>query len=194
MLFRSVFVENSPVLTSRGLGRVLGDLATLGYDAQWDVISAADVGAKHLRERIWIVAYANGLREPQYAWRECECRLGLIERGKALAYAEGNDPRRLSERAQETISRFGIGSGDVAHTQCERCIQMEQSISCGTESKRPAGAPQYGSFARRRNGWPVEPGMGRVAHGVAHRVDRIKALGNGQVSRVAATAFDLLSR
>src|SRR4051812_43983099 len=39
---RFVFVENSPVLTSRGLGTVLGDLAALGYDARWGVLSAAD--------------------------------------------------------------------------------------------------------------------------------------------------------
>src|SRR5574343_1287064 len=62
---RFVFVENSPMLTSRGLGRVLGDLASLGYDAEWGCLSAADVGAHHVRERLWIVAHANGLRELQ---------------------------------------------------------------------------------------------------------------------------------
>ena len=55
---RFVFVENSPMLTSRGLGTVLGDLAALGFDAEWGVISAADTGAPHLRERIWIMAYS----------------------------------------------------------------------------------------------------------------------------------------
>jgi len=50
------FVENSPALTFRGLGCVLGDLASLGYDARWGVFSAADVGARHERSRIWIVA------------------------------------------------------------------------------------------------------------------------------------------
>jgi len=53
---RFVFVENSPMLTSRGLGRVLGDLASMGFDAEWGVLGAADVGAKHQRDRIWIVA------------------------------------------------------------------------------------------------------------------------------------------
>jgi DNA (cytosine-5)-methyltransferase 1 len=53
---RFVFVENSPVLTSRGLGTVLGDLAAMGYDAQWGVLGAIDAGAPHKRERIWIVA------------------------------------------------------------------------------------------------------------------------------------------
>lgn len=51
-----VLVENSPALTSRGLGRVLGDLATLGYDAEWGVLGADAVGACHRRERMWIVA------------------------------------------------------------------------------------------------------------------------------------------
>ena len=50
-------VENSPALTSRGLGTVLGDLAEIGYDAEWHCIDAASVGAPHRRERIWIVAY-----------------------------------------------------------------------------------------------------------------------------------------
>jgi DNA (cytosine-5)-methyltransferase 1 len=54
---RYVVVENVAALLGRGMGRVLGDLAALGYDAEWTVLSAADVGAPHLRERIWIVAY-----------------------------------------------------------------------------------------------------------------------------------------
>ena len=53
------FIENSPMLTIRGLETVLCDLAALGFDAKWGVVSAADVGAPHLRERIWIVAHAN---------------------------------------------------------------------------------------------------------------------------------------
>lgn len=55
---RFVFVENSPALTLRGLGTVLGDLAALGFDAAWQVLSAADLGAPHVRERLWLVAHA----------------------------------------------------------------------------------------------------------------------------------------
>ncbi len=60
---RFVLVENSPMLVVRGLGTVLGDLAEMGYDAAWGVFSAADVGARHERERIWIVADAAGFGE-----------------------------------------------------------------------------------------------------------------------------------
>ena len=54
------FVENSPMLTTRGLGTVLGDLASMGFDARWGVLGAADIGANHQRDRIWIVAKSNG--------------------------------------------------------------------------------------------------------------------------------------
>jgi DNA (cytosine-5)-methyltransferase 1 len=56
-------VENVPALLGRGMGRVLGDLASIGYDAEWTVISARQVGSLHLRERIWIIAYPNDGKE-----------------------------------------------------------------------------------------------------------------------------------
>ncbi|MDE4693225.1 DNA cytosine methyltransferase [Klebsiella pneumoniae] len=83
-----------------------------------------------------------------------------------VAYSEGNDTRRLSKRAFAQNSRS---------SKCDK-----NAPTSGWECTAP--------------GWSVEPGMGRVAHGVAHRVDRIKALGNGQVPRVAATAFSILER
>lgn len=60
-----VLMENSPNLLAGGLGRVLGELASSGYDAEWDVIPACAVGARHIRERIWILAYPNGEGELQ---------------------------------------------------------------------------------------------------------------------------------
>jgi len=57
---RLVIVENVPVLTVRGLDRVLGDLAAARYDAEWEIVSAADAGANHRRERMFIVAHPNG--------------------------------------------------------------------------------------------------------------------------------------
>lgn len=57
-----VFVENSPALTIRGLGRVLWDLASMGYDARWGVLGANFAGFDHRRDRIWIVANPNSNR------------------------------------------------------------------------------------------------------------------------------------
>lgn len=67
---RYVLVENSPMLSVRGLHVVLGDLAAMGFSARWGIVSAADVGAPHLRERIWIVAHAESDRRREgRAWR-----------------------------------------------------------------------------------------------------------------------------
>jgi DNA (cytosine-5)-methyltransferase 1 len=62
---RYVLVENVPTLRSRGLGRVLGDLAALGYDAEWDCLPASAFGAPHQRDRLWIVAYPERARPSQ---------------------------------------------------------------------------------------------------------------------------------
>lgn len=56
---RIVLVENSPMLTSRGLGRVLGDLARMGFDARWGVFYASTIGAAHHRARFYLVAYTD---------------------------------------------------------------------------------------------------------------------------------------
>jgi DNA (cytosine-5)-methyltransferase 1 len=59
---RYLIVENVPGLLARGMGRVVGDLAASGYDAEWDVLPAAAFGAPHLRARVWLVAYPGGQR------------------------------------------------------------------------------------------------------------------------------------
>lgn len=84
---RFAFVENSPALTFRGLGVVLGDLAEMGYDAAWGVLGGRHVGAPHLRERIWIVA----ADADQDIWAEIKERgmdappRGNLGRGNMLA-------------------------------------------------------------------------------------------------------------
>lgn len=62
---RFVFVENSPLLVSRGLALVLGDLAAMGYDARWGVLGAEHAGAPHKRHRLWIMAYSFSQRHGQ---------------------------------------------------------------------------------------------------------------------------------
>ncbi|MFI6401475.1 DNA cytosine methyltransferase [Streptomyces sp. NPDC050548] len=52
-----IVLENVSALRRRGLNRVLGDLAGIGYDARWTSLRAADVGAAHRRERVFILAY-----------------------------------------------------------------------------------------------------------------------------------------
>lgn len=175
---RLIYVENSPVLTSRGLGRVLGDLATLGFDAEWGVVSAADVGAPHLRERIWILAYSmrDGSQQPQ-ATDELPC-IGV----------RSSEACRV--RRTEMSGAPESGRPNVQDAERQRFEQMVEPDAGRARSQGAAGS--VGTSAR--GWWFAEPGMGRMADGVAHRVDRLKALGNGQVPRVAAAAFTALGQ
>lgn len=57
---RFVVLENVAALLTRGIGEVLGTLASLGFDAEWHCIPAAHVGAPHIRDRAFVLAYAKG--------------------------------------------------------------------------------------------------------------------------------------
>ena len=92
---RFVFVENVAALLGRGLGRVLGDLAALGYDAEWHCIPASAVGAHHERDRLWIVAHSDPVRELQPEGREQDERGWNHHGAEDAADADGS---RLQER------------------------------------------------------------------------------------------------
>jgi DNA (cytosine-5)-methyltransferase 1 len=156
------FVENSPMLTSRGLGRVLGDLAAMGYNARWGVLGAVDAGAPHKRDRIWIVAHAQKL------------------------FGNGGDDHPGISMAEQSFPEFGDGGWpqDVADAGVENV--EGQRLAIGIQQER--------SSACRSSWWATEPDVGRVAHGVAARVDRLKAIGNGQVPAVAALAWRILTQ
>jgi DNA (cytosine-5)-methyltransferase 1 len=197
---RFVFVENSPMLTSRGLGRVLGDLASMGFDARWGVLGAADIGANHQRDRIWIVAKWSGqLSHAQHnrirRWEQQQ--EGIEEAQRDLANTEkllrngGNDNAGISME-RETQSKFGnhCWTQNMANTNLSQRKRKGKSI--GIQS--PIAGAWYGGFDRQRQKWwDSEPDVGRVADGVAARVDRLKAIGNGQVPLCAATAWRILN-
>ena len=132
---RFAFVENSPMLTSRGLGTVLGDLAAMGFDARWGVLGGADVGAVHRRDRIWIVA-------------------------------SNNSQIRFKRNIEKQIPKF---------------------------TPFPWGKDVRG-IEDLRNRPDLSPSIiWRKDYGVADYVDRVSAIGNGQIPRVAATAWRVLN-
>jgi DNA (cytosine-5)-methyltransferase 1 len=75
-----IIVENVAALLERGMGRVLGDLAQSGYDAEWQVLSAAALGAPHLRERVFICAYPNRNRLEKNPHKETLCNASIYGR------------------------------------------------------------------------------------------------------------------
>ena len=81
-----IVLENVPGLLSAGFGRVLGDLAEIGYDAEWRCIPASKAGLPHRRDRIWIVAYPSGSRLSRYIGRQ-----SILESAEASLPELGNE-------------------------------------------------------------------------------------------------------
>ena len=227
---RYAFVENSPMLVSRGLSVVLGDLAEIGYHAAWCVLGAADVGAPHKRDRIWILAEDSRRRDVL-------SHSNMRRAGRRQQFQEGSPQEiRISpldsdtygmqcpeQRCEHERTEIPAGSGanrvesrgDVAHAHRARCAQTPpKRPDSKTGRAEPCGfghathphlsgceqqwrtQPDEAQHAAAECGgwWSSEPRVGRVADGVAHRVDRLRALGNGQVPLVAAVAFKVLRK
>jgi DNA (cytosine-5)-methyltransferase 1 len=132
---RYVFVENSPMLTRRGLDRVLGDLASMGYDACWCTLGSGHVEGPCQGDRIWILASANGFN-------------GHTRMGSALGITGE------------------VGAKDRGEYQAGMGLLWKHS----------------------------PPGTAGVDNGIPNRVERIAAIGDGQVPLVAAVAWTVLER
>ena len=159
---RIVLVENVAALLSRGIGEVLGTLASFGYDAEWHCIPAAAVGAPHLRERVFIVAHSrhaepSGRRQSEEGKQEVD-----RERGKSW----------------DESSSCGVPVSDTNGERLEGPKFREQRVG---------ELPGFGDLSckDRWDGWGTEPDVGRVADGVPARVDRLRCLGNAVVPQVA---------
>ena len=205
---RFVFVENSPMLTSRGLGTVLGDLAALGFDAEWGVLGAHHVGAPHKRDRIWIAAYSDahgGRLEVERITQhgELEGARGNLSHGldswgrRSGTIAHAADANRDALRhAQQRPPRGRVdvqdgGCSESGHDGAQESMADADSAQC--EGRRLSGRTQTQHADVGSSGWwEVESRLGRVTDVVAHRVDRLRAIGNGQVPAVAALAWDVL--
>ena len=166
-------VENVAALLSgpseqRGgwFGRILGDLAECGYDAEWENIPASAVGAPHRRERVWIVAYRNG----------GDGQPGAGKRPELWGAAFG-------ERADNDACGAGVELKALAHTNKAGLQGRKKAgdLSCG-------GAWGHQLFERcadmPRGIWGAEPAVGRVANGVPDRSHRLAALGNAVVPQI----------
>lgn len=163
---RWVVIENVRNLLSNGLARVLQDLHEIGYDAEWQIISARSVGALHLRERVWIVAY------PQ-----CKGQQGRI----CIDRVSG-------EMGKEQDS----GGSDKCMCESPSCISNSNNFrfwpTFATEEEKQQWWAEATSSIRDR--WQTESTICRVADGLPKGLDkarsqRIKQLGNSIVPQIA---------
>ena len=209
---RYAIVENVATLLFRGLGRVLGDLAEIGYDAEWHCIPASAVGAPHRRDRIWIISYPQqgygeqgSSREPKTqqpsrirenvsnAMREYQAERGqraIVEeesRGRKNQQRRGDsDVGQRSVRATGSDTQeTGRRNGDVPDAIVEGFQGSALYRSCPEKSERIiTGSAFAGGVGETRRHWATEPNVGRVANGVPNRVDRIMQLGNAVVPQI----------
>jgi DNA (cytosine-5)-methyltransferase 1 len=166
---RAVVLENVAALLTRGLDRVLGTLAEVGYDAEWHCIPAAYVGAPHIRDRVFVIAIHSNpensnARQPHK---------------RNAKRSRTNSPQKR-QRLRNQPS--GLGS-IVADT--DKHIPREKRLQRSGELLRLGGDTQENFRRGLSSNWAVEPDVDRVAHGIPARVDRLRGLGNAVVPQVA---------
>ena len=163
---RWVLGENVPGIRTTMLDTVLSDLEAEGYTCGTFNIPACAFDAPHRRERIFVVAHAGGKR--------CE-----PDNGRGVVSNENGNGKSKIRKVQQ---QQGIGGNDVAYAEQCGCGAQGRGLcegGTGGRGRRPANGGAEG-----RTYWAVEPPVGRVAHGIPRRVDRLRSLGNAVVPQV----------
>ena len=170
--------ENVTGIVSMALDTVLADLEGIGYAVQAFVVPACAVDAPHRRDRVAIVAYDKSRGERGLSIQPGRSYQGGFDafwRGQVMAYSKGDRLQRewaTGEQIGRTrfAERQPQGSGNVPDSQGQFRDRREPGTT-------PAGFPGFANSVW----WAAEPNVGRVAHGIPHRVDRLRCLGNAVV-------------
>jgi DNA (cytosine-5)-methyltransferase 1 len=179
------FVAENPIgLLNHDGGRtfhgILRAFASVGYVCEWHVVAASAVGAPHRRERVWLVAHADRV----------SCTPGQPRRaGERVPRSSSGSQGRQDQGQAGTVARdCGADVADADGGRRQRKRLPKYGDQQGPSGHLAHGRSSWGRWARpngRRQQWETEPDVGRVAHGVPNRVDRLRCLGNAIVPQVA---------
>lgn len=175
---RYVVVENVAALTNRGLDAVLGSLAEIGYDAEWGCFGAADVGAPHKRDRLWLLAYPNG-EQQQYVFSGCG-----VKRSQTAPSAWTLDAHVAGD------GRGGSRKPPLVDSGGERGRRRDGQRQDAADAHASSEASGYGS---NDGWWAVEPNVGRLAHGIPARLAQLRGLGNAIVPQCVMVIYHLIA-
>ena len=170
--------------------RVLWDISSVGYDAEWHCIPASAIGAYHHRDRVWIVAYPNSDSQSGVA-----LNAGEIHPPSLLAYPSECEWQSGAEKqgVLRTLQENGAiddNFGGRGETHSGLLAYSDSQRGCSGDSKRQdAGYARQSPILtrddiRRVGPWDAEPNVGRVANGVPARSHRLRCLGNAVVPQI----------
>ena len=169
---RWVICENVTGLISMGLDQVLSDLESEDYSCQTLIIPACALNAPHRRDRVWII----GRKRDVY---NSECN------GLTTSEVEGGIAETVRKKSQGQNNILDSkGTSGLPGTESDVAHSISQRGCGGTTGKQDAGDVRESSGCSQGGWWDIEPDVGRVAHGIPNRVDRLKQLGNAVVPQV----------
>ena len=217
---RFLFLENVPgLLVGGGLHTILGDFAEIGYDAEWISLPAAEVGASHKRERIFILAHANGKglqgRWPQHELQKNSGQSEISGSSNDVGSTELDNSKHNGHVTSEVSRDIGQGSYQDKErsqdtSQSKRPSErIPQTGNMGNHGERPTFAPRpnnpiwddiikYRGDLAPATAKTSESEIRGMVNGVARKLDTIsrtgilRYLGNGVVPQQAATALAIL--
>ncbi len=165
--------ENVAGIVTMELDNILSDLEGIGYAAWPLVIPACAVDARHRRDRVWIVAHAEGAGQPRRERAECAGRSKPYGQCETMADADGTSPQG-NERAER---------GEQERTEHQQhCGRQLESAVLRMVDGLPERLDGGGTFCQ----WAEEDaGTPRVTTGIPHRAHRLRGLGNSIVPQVA---------